>query len=126
MATIDSATPGEIAYAAFMREAYPGEYQPWSWLEWRDQHGWDAAAQAVRALQKEETTMQWSHMTNAQARALKDLLRQLGVPVERQYWRQAQTHDNDHTCYVSAPTVREIEAIAQLMKTRTAEDPTHA
>lgn len=74
----------------------------------------------------EETPMQWSHMTNAQARALRDLLRQLGVPVERQFWRQAQTHDNDHTCYVSSPTVREIEAIAQLMKTRTAEEPDHA
>ena len=47
-------TPGQVAYEAYMRDAYPGEHQPWSWLEWRDHHGWEAAAQAV-LVWKEET-----------------------------------------------------------------------
>ena len=40
-------SPGQIAYAAFMRDAYPGDYQAWFWLPIRDQHGWEAVAEAV-------------------------------------------------------------------------------
>jgi hypothetical protein len=58
-------------------------------------------------------------MNNAEAVALWQLLQQLETPQARQFWRQAQTHDNDHTCVVTDPTELEIHAIAQLMKERT-------
>jgi hypothetical protein len=60
--------------------------------------------------------MQWSHMSNTEAVALRRLLEDLGTPRARQYWRQAQTHDNDHTCVVTEPTELEVQAIAHLMK----------
>ena len=63
-------------------------------------------------------SMQWSHMTNAEALALRRLLEDLETPRHRQFWSQAQTHDNDHTCVVTEPTVLEIQAIAHLMKER--------
>jgi hypothetical protein len=60
--------------------------------------------------------MTWSHMTTAQAVALRALFAQLGTPRHRQYWRSAQTHDNDYTCEVFDPTEAEITTIAALMK----------
>jgi hypothetical protein len=68
--------------------------------------------------------MTWSHshMTTAQAVALRELFAQLGTPRHRQYWRSAQTHDDDYTCEVFDPTPEEITAIAALMKLPPPED----
>jgi hypothetical protein len=66
--------------------------------------------------------MTWSHMTTAQAVALRDLFVQLGTARHRQYWSQAQTHDDEYTCIVFAPTPEEITAIAALMKLTPQED----
>jgi hypothetical protein len=60
--------------------------------------------------------MIWSHMTTAQAIALRGLFAQLGTARHRQFWRQAQTHADDYTCEVVDPTPEEITAIAALMK----------
>jgi hypothetical protein len=67
--------------------------------------------------------MTWSHMTTAQAIALRALLTQLGTPRHRQYWSQAQTHADDYTCMVFDPTPEEITAIAALMKLAPLEEP---
>jgi hypothetical protein len=70
----------------------------------------------------EGVAMTWSHMTTAQAVALRELLTQLGTPRARQFWRAAQTHANDYTCVVVDPTEAEITAIAALMKLAPLED----
>lgn len=70
--------------------------------------------------------MQWSHMTTAQAVALREFLAQLGTPRARQFWRAAQTHDNDYTCQITQPTEAEVQAIAQLMKVSTEQEPPDA
>jgi N-acyl-D-aspartate/D-glutamate deacylase len=66
--------------------------------------------------------MTWSHMTTAQAVALRELLTQLGTAGLRQYWSRSQTRDDDHTCTVIDPTEAEITAIAALMKLAPQED----
>jgi hypothetical protein len=66
--------------------------------------------------------MTWSNMTTAQAVALRELFAQLGTARHRQFWRSAQTHDDDYTCEVVDPTPEEITAIAALMKLTPQED----
>lgn len=59
--------------------------------------------------------MTWSHLTTGQAQVLRACLMQLGIAPHRQYWKQAQTHDDDYTCQLFDPTPEERTALAALM-----------
>ena len=52
--------------------------------------------------------MQWSHMNERAGRGAAGMLAQLETPRHPQFWCQAQTHDNDHTCVVAEPTDLEV------------------
>jgi hypothetical protein len=63
-----------------------------------------------------DAMMQCSHMSNDEARALKDLLDRLKTDRGRIFWSTTQKRNNDHFCTVIDPTSEEIEQIAVLIK----------
>jgi hypothetical protein len=53
----NTTTPGEKAYAAYFQALYettPTSSDVWTWQTPAVQHAWEAAAQAVLAMQQEE------------------------------------------------------------------------